>query len=90
MPIPRKTQYLKDTSAIDELANKWPSTLIVNRQLDLFSGGVLRHRTQANLRSKNDPRALPVHRIGKKIAYRVSDVIDWLRREALAGAQAES
>lgn len=73
--------YQTDTSAIDAMAEKWPSTVVSRQELYRFSGGILNGRTQANRESKRDGRALKPFRIGKKIFYRVQDVIDFLKSE---------
>jgi hypothetical protein len=60
------------------MADRWPSSIVARSELSRFSGGILNPRTMANLDSEN--RGIPnAFRIGRRVGYNVSDVIDFLR-----------
>ncbi len=60
-----------------ELASKWPSTIVSRDQIENFSGGLMNPRTLANLDCLGKgPRGR--FRLGRKVAYPVSSVIEWL------------
>lgn len=62
------------------LASKWPSSFVSREKVGEFSGGIINPRTLANLDAKKlGPKRV---RIGRKIAYRVEDLCDWLASRA--------
>jgi hypothetical protein len=63
------------------LATRWPSALVARSEIGAFSGGAINARTIANLDSmeKGPENRL---RIGRKVAYPVSDLIRWLEQRA--------
>ena len=63
------------------LADKWPSAWVERNQLGKFSGGLIHPRTMRNCDSQGI--GIPDRvRVGRKIAYPVKSVIDWLERRA--------
>lgn len=63
------------------LADKWPSAWVERNQLGKFSGGLIHPRTMRNCDSQGI--GIPDRvRVGRKIAYPVKSVIEWLERRA--------
>ena len=65
---------------LEELSSTWPSPLVARNQsqLDKFSGGILNARTLANedyLGTGPKDRV----KIGKKVAYPVASLVEWMR-----------
>lgn len=63
----------------DNLADKWPSAWVERNQLWDFSGGLIHPHTIRNY----DSRGCGIEnktKIGRKVAYPVTDVINWLNR----------
>jgi len=59
------------------LDKKWPSSYVWRQESYKFSGGIINARTLANLDSKGiGPKGRI--RIGRKIAYPVQSMIEWL------------
>lgn len=66
---------------LSDLGDKWPSKWVSRQSIGEFSGGILNPRTMANF----DTRGLGPGgrvRIGKKVAYPVQKVIQWLEKRA--------
>lgn len=64
-----------------KLAEKWPSAWVARTEIDRFTGGIISEKYIANL----DSRGLGIQdrvRIGRKIAYPVSSLVEWLERRA--------
>lgn len=60
-----------------KMADRWPSTIVARSEVSRFSGGVLTPGTMANLDSqKLGPKKI---RVGRKIAYPVDALIDWIQ-----------
>ena len=64
-----------------QMARRWPSSHVVRHKVDVFSGGIVGPKYLANLDSqgKGPPGRI---RIGRQIAYPVSDFIEWLESRA--------
>jgi hypothetical protein len=60
-----------------ELANKWPSSIVARTEIKKFTGGIITERYCANLDSKGVGIKGRI-RIGRKIAYPVDAVIEFL------------
>jgi hypothetical protein len=73
-----KTNYFK------ELADKWPSTIVARDQIYSFTGGAITQGRMANLDCLGD--GPPRFRCGRKVCYRVQDLLTWLddRTDAIA------
>ena len=66
---------------LSNLAAAWPSPLIARSEVRTFTGGLLSEKYLANLDSQGKGPAGRV-KIGRKIAYNVSDLISWLEGRA--------
>ena len=71
----------KETPDFSKLFEKWPSPLVARSELSRFSGGLLNSKTLANLDSAGIGPPGRV-RIGRKVAYTVSGLIEWLESRA--------
>ena len=63
------------------LAEKWPSGIVARERVGDFSGGLLNPRTLANLDSQGLGPKKRI-RFGKKIAYPVDSLIEWMQERA--------
>ena len=64
-------------TCFDELAEKWPSTVVSRSEIRKFSGGILSPRYLANLDSEG--KGIPGRMlVGNKVVYKVSDAIKFL------------
>ncbi len=71
----------ENTPNFSKLFEKWPSPLVARTELSRFSGGLLNSKTLANLDSAGTGPAGRV-RIGRKICYTVSKLVEWLESRA--------
>jgi hypothetical protein len=68
---------ISDKFDFDELAKAWPSPLVARREVERFSGGLLKARTMANLDSQGKgPERV---RSGGRTAYPARALAAWLR-----------
>ena len=63
------------------LAERWPSAFVARQEARKFSGGIISEKSLANLDSQGLGPAGRL-RIGRKIAYSVSSLIEWLESRA--------
>lgn len=63
------------------LADKWPSAIVAREEIGTFSGGTLTPKYMANLDSKGEGPSKAI-RIGKKVAYLVTDVVEWMEKRS--------
>jgi hypothetical protein len=66
---------------LKELAIRWPSAFVSRQEVRNFSGGIINEKTLANLDSLGMGPAGRI-RIGRKITYSVSSLIEWLESRA--------
>jgi hypothetical protein len=59
------------------LADRWPSAYVSRQEVRKFSGGIISEKSLANLDSLGLGPAGRL-RIGRKIAYSVPSLIEWL------------
>ena len=59
------------------LAQAWKAPYVARRQVSEFSGGMLHHRTMANLDSLGKGPAGRI-RMGRTIAYPTSALVEWM------------
>lgn len=59
------------------MADKWPSAWVARTESEKFTGGIIKEKYLANLDSTGKGPAGRV-RIGRKIAYPVSEFVKWL------------
>lgn len=72
---------MADENIFDELKRSWGSPIVARDQISRFSGGLLHPRTMSNLDSRGlGPKGR--FRVGKKIAYPVDSVIEWLKERS--------
>jgi len=66
---------------LSSLAKAWPSAIVARSEVAKFSGGAIGARRLANLDSQGlGPRGRM--RLGRRVCYRVSELIDWLEARA--------
>ena len=63
------------------LKRNWPSTLVVRSEVGRFSGGVVTSNYIANMDCRGLGPAERI-RIGRKIAYPVDALVDWLKEKS--------
>ncbi len=69
----------------NQMAQKWPSTLVSATEVKQFSGGILSGKTLQNRSSlgQSVPESL---KVGNKRAYVAESLADWLRQRSEGGA----
>ncbi len=70
-----------------EMANRWPSSMVARTEVERFTGGIISEKYIANLDSAGKG---PIGRIrvGRKIAYPVTEFIAWLEgRSTIVSSQ---
>jgi hypothetical protein len=73
---------LKTEFDFKSLKKRWPSELISRHEIGRFSGGICNPRTMANLDSLGKGPQGKI-RIGRKVAYPVDSLIEWLEARCL-------
>ena len=68
----------------NQMAEKWPSTLVSAPEVKRFSGGLLTGKTLQNLRGLGRPVPESI-KVGNKRAYLASSLADWLRERSEGG-----
>lgn len=67
-------------AAFQELAAKWPSAIVSRDQIKAFTGGAISIGRMANLDSLGQgPERL---RMGRKVVYPVTSLVEWLAARA--------
>ena len=64
-------------AAVQQMSEKWKSTIVARGQLNEFSGGLISPGTAAN----NDSSGIGISggfKLGRRMVYPVQSVIDWL------------
>jgi len=64
----------------EEMADKWPSSVVARAELAKFTGGILHPRSQANLDSLG--QGCEMVKIGRIVAYPVKSLVEWLIERA--------
>jgi len=67
------------TLDFSNMAKRWPSDYVSRERIGDFTGGLIHPRTMANLDCLGEGPAEKI-RLGKKIAYPVPALIQWLNR----------
>jgi len=66
-----------------EMAERWPSAVVARTEVGRFTGGMISSKYLANLDSAKDKEGPPGRiRIGRKVAYPVSEFVKWLEARA--------
>lgn len=66
---------------LSSLIESWPAPYVERQHVSTFSGGILHPRSMANFDAKRKgPRGRI--RIGKKIAYPVKELVEWMQSRA--------
>jgi hypothetical protein len=71
-----------DTSIFQEMIDNWKSPIVARTEIEVFTGGLMTEKYQANL----DSAGLgPVGRIrcGRKIGYPVKKYVAWLEARSI-------
>lgn len=68
---------IETKSLFQGMADRWPSSIVARTEIERFTGGIIREKYIANLDSQGRGPAGRI-RIGRKIAYPVTEVIRWL------------
>lgn len=65
------------------LIDKWPSAIVSRDKVEDFTGGLITSKYLANIDSAGDKEGPPGRiRIGRKVAYPVSEFVKWLEARA--------
>jgi hypothetical protein len=67
--------------SLSQLADKWPSRFVAQEEVDRFTGGIITQKYLANLDSQGKGPTGRI-RVGRKISYPVSNLIEWLESRA--------
>ena len=65
-----------------KMADSWPSEVVARERVGDFSGGILTSSTMANIDSAPEAAGPPRIRHGRKIAYPVRSLTDWMRKRS--------
>ena len=77
---PLLRSYMND-DVFNKMAARWPSSIVARAEVKNFTGGGISPKTIANADSEGKgPTTRLV--IGRRVCYPVSDLIDWLRKNA--------
>lgn len=68
---------IAEQNPFQEMANNWPSTHVARSKVAEFSGGLLHHRTMANLDSLGQGPTGRV-RLGRSVGYEKHALVDWM------------
>lgn len=72
----------------EEMAARWPSTIVAREEVSRFTGGAVSARYIANLDCAGKGPAGRL-RIGRKIAYPVDELVSWLQGRTVTVKQKE-
>ncbi len=63
------------------MAERWPSSMVARTEIERFTGGIISEKYLANLDSQGKGPEGRI-RVGRKIAYPVDRLIEWLASRA--------
>ncbi len=66
---------------LSEFMSRWPSPYVAREEIGRFSGGILTSKYMANLDCEGKGPKNTI-RIGRKIAYHVPSLIEWLEQRS--------
>jgi hypothetical protein len=64
---------------LSKLKECWSSPFVAREKVGVFSGGILHPRTMANLDALGQGPKGRIKIAGKKIAYPVEELVDWMQ-----------
>lgn len=68
-------------SSLQKMAERWPSSMVARTEIERFTGGIIKEKYLANLDCQGKgPEGR--FRVGRKIAYPVNSVIQFLQGRA--------
>jgi hypothetical protein len=70
-----------DRPNLKDLAGRWPSAWVARQEVDRFTGGIVSEKYIANLDSLGRGPKGRI-RCGRKIAYSVTALVEWLESRA--------
>ncbi len=66
----------------DMMAEKWPSEIVGRGKIEEFTGGLVTSGTMANIDCDPEIDGPPRIRYGRKIAYPVIPLVNWMRKRS--------
>ena len=63
----------------DEMADKWPSTIVERSSVKQFTGGLVTRRSIANADSKGEGPSEIIRQGNNRVAYPIRALVPWLR-----------
>jgi len=69
------------TNLLQQMAASWPSPIVARTEIEKFTGGLISEKYQANLDSAGKGPEGRI-RIGRKVAYPVSEYLTWLKERS--------
>jgi len=61
----------------EEMADKWPSSIVARTEIEAFTGGAMKEKYCANLDSAG--LGCPGRfRLGRKVVYPIAELVKWL------------
>ena len=76
-PGPSYGDFCDKDRIFQSMADKWPSSIVWRGMIADFTGGIIQPPAIANLDSQG--KGPPKIKIGRKIAYPVPGLIEWLK-----------
>ncbi len=80
---------MEQESPFKLMAEKWPSPIVARSAIEKFSGGLFTTKSLANYDYWGTGPA-GRFRVGRKIAYRVTDLVEWMERRTKSVEQERS
>lgn len=72
-----------DITIFEEMLENWPSPVVARTEIEIFTGGLMTEKYQANLDSAGKGPAGRI-RCGRKIGYPVRPYVEWLKARSSA------
>ena len=66
---------------LEKLKEKWPSPFVSRDRISEFTEGLFKQSSMNTIDARGDG-ITPRYRIGNRVFYRTSDVIEWLKIKA--------
>ncbi len=65
----------------EEMIERWKSPVVARTQIEIFTGGIMNEKYQANLDSAGKGPEGSFHS-GRKVAYQVRPYVEWLSKRS--------